>query len=136
MGRPKLVDYYRVSGNGNTNDLELTPQVKFQQYLEKRIEMIANYIKVRWGVKPSGLLNAVELSSVQASWGNHYILNIIVPHDVYRAYKIERAIIKYATHIVPIPEMLSIKVYDGTQLNRDVDLIIIEAKTVLIAIPE
>ncbi len=136
MGRKKLVDKYRVRNEKSENSAELSLQARFQQYLEKRVEMIANYIKVRWGVKPQGYFNAIELSSIQTSWGTHYILNIIIPRDIKRANEIERAIVKYATHIVPVPEMLSIKVYDAIQLQHDVDMISIEAKFVLIAIPD
>ncbi len=132
MGRPKLVDKYRVMEIENGDDV----QVKFQQYLEKRIEMIANYVRTRWGVKPNGLLDAVELSSVQTSWGNHYVLNIIVPHNIERAYEIERAIVKYATRIVPVQEMISVRIHSTMFLQHDADMISIEAKFVLIAIPE
>ncbi len=134
MGRQKLVDKFRVDNEKDKDKEDLSLQVRFQRYLEKKTEMVANYVRVRWGVKPRGYFNAIELSTVETSWGVHYILNIIVPHDIEKYYKFERALVKYAYSIYPIPEFVSIKVYDAKQLNQDADMISIEAKVVMVGI--
>ncbi len=131
MGRQKLVDKYRVMASEDSDEVN----AKFQRYLEKRIEMSAKYFRSTWGAKPSGLLDAIELSSVQSSWGTHYVLNVIVPHSLSRYEKIERAIVSYATRVVPLPEFVSIKVYDASHMGHTADMISIEAKYVMIAIP-
>ncbi len=134
MGRKKLVDYFKVTQNGRKRATLSPPQERFQQYLERRVVMIHNYIKVRWGVKPKGYLDLLDLSSVDASWGEHHVLNIVISHSLIRYLDIQRGIVKYAMAAFPIPDLVDIKVYDGKQFNKESDVIIIQAKTALLAI--
>ncbi len=134
MGRKKLVDYFKVEQKGRNRNVLLSPQQRFQQYLERRVVMIHNYIKVRWGVKPKGYLDLLDLSSFDVSWGKHYILNIVISHSLIRYVEIQRGIIKYTMSVFPIPDLVDIKVYEGQQFNKEADVITIQAKTVLLAI--
>ncbi len=134
MGRKKLIDYFKATGVNGKKIEPYTQQERFQQYLEERIVMTYNYIKVWWGVKPQGLLNTIDLASVNASWGKHYILNIVVPYDAPYYGKIEHAIVKYVLGVFPLPDFVSIKIYEGRQFNREADVIVIEAKQVLISV--
>jgi hypothetical protein len=134
MGRKKLVDYFKVTENGRKRDILESPQQRFQQYLERRVVMIHNYIKVRWGVKPKGYLDLLDLSSFDVSWGKHYVLNIVISHSLIRYVEIQRGIIKYAMSVFPIPDLVDIKVYSGTQFNKEADVIVVQAKTALLAI--
>ncbi len=134
MGRKKLIDYFKVS-RGNGKKIEpYTQQERFQQYLEERVLMTYNYIKTWWGVKPHGLLNTIDLADINTSWGKHYILNIVVPYDIPYYGKVERAIVKYVLGVFPLPDLVNIKIYEGLQFNREADVIIIEAKQVLISV--
>ncbi len=134
MGRKKLIDYFRAMNDNDEKIRILSTQERFQKYLEERVLMTYNYIKTWWGVKPQGLLSTIDLASVNTSWGEHYVLNIVVPHDIQHYGKIERAIVKYTLGIFPLPDLVSIKVYEGRQFNREADVIVIEAKQVLISV--
>ncbi len=134
MGRKKLVDYFRIDNSKDQNDKDLTPQEAFMRYLESRVKMIYTYTMRRWGVKPSGYLNAVELSAIKTNWGYHYVLNIVFPHSMENYYKTLRGLIHYILGVFPIPQMVSLKIMPAKQYNEDVDLITIEVRYVLIAI--
>ncbi len=134
MGRKKLVDYFKVTRNGNKAVEPLSLQQRFQQYLEERVVMVHNYLSIWLGVKPRGYLNALDLASVETSWGEHYVLSIVVPHDIPNFGKIERAIVKYALSIFPLPDFVNIKVYEGHQFGREADVIVIETKQTLISV--
>ncbi len=136
MSRPKLIDYYRVEDGQMPFRQDPTLQKAFQLYLERQVIVVANYVKKRWGVRPNGLLNAVELSSVKMSWGDHYILTIIVPRNIKQTNDIERGIVKYAINSTVVPGLLSLAVQRGNQFGQDVDIIAIEAKTVFLAIAD
>ncbi len=134
MGRKKLVEYFKVTRVGSKKAEPLSLQQRFQQYLEGRVVMIHNYL-MRWlGVRPGGFLNAIDLASIETSWGKHYVLNIVVPYDIPNFYKVERGIIKYILGVFPLPDFVDLKIYEGRQFNREADVIVIEAKQVLITV--
>ncbi len=134
MGRKKLVDYFREEDSEMPDYKNLDPQQKFLWYLEKRVRMIYKYSMKRWGIKPRGYLNSIQLSSVKTSWGEHYVLNIVFPHSLENYYKQLRGFIHYIQSIFPTPEMVSLKISPAKQGNEEVDLITIEAKYVMISI--
>ncbi len=134
MGRKKLIDYFKVSRGTGKKIEPYTLQERFQQYLEEHVLMTYNYIKAWWGTKPNGLLNSIDLASIDVSWGKHYILNIVVPYDAPRYGKIERGIIKYILGVFPLPDFINIKVYEGRQFGREADVIVVEAKQVLVSV--
>ncbi len=134
MGRKKLVEYFKVSRVGSKKSEPLSLQERFQQYLEGRMVMVHNYL-MRWlGVKPDGFLNAIDLASIDVSWGKHYVLNIVVPYDIPDFAKIEHGILKYVLGVFPLPDFVNIKVYEGKQFGREADVIVVEVKPVLISV--
>ncbi len=130
MGRPKLVDYYK---SGNQNE-ELSPQEEFMRYLENRVKMVYNYAMSRWGVKPHGYLDAIQLASVQTNWGEHYILNIVFPHSLTNYYTALKGFIRFIISAFPIPQMVSLTITPSRQGDEEVDLITVEARLVMVAI--
>ncbi len=130
MGRKKLVEYFK----NDSMESKSTYQEAFMRYLESRVKMIYNYAMRRWGVKPSGYLYAIELTSVETSWGEHYVLNIMFPHSMENYYKTLRGFIHYVLGAFPIPQMVTLTITPAKQFNEDVDIVRIETRYVLIAI--
>ncbi len=134
MGRKKLVDYFKVTQHGSKKSEPLSLQQRFQQYLEGRVVMVYNYMQQWLGVKPQGLLNALDLASIETSWGKHYVLSIVIPYDLPNFYKVERGILKYVLGVFPLPDFVNLKVYEGRQLGREADVIVVEAKQALVTV--
>ncbi len=128
MARPRLADYFRNPDDTPSPRTSPDTQKAFQQYLEHRIDMIANYIKSRWGVKPNGRLDVVSITPVPAPWGEHKVLTVIVSRNVRNANDIVRGVIKFAMGAFPTPDFASISVQSGEHLGYEVDIITVEAR--------
>ncbi len=134
MGRKKFVDHFRDEESEHANPSTFSPQERFQNYLESRVTMVYNYVMKRWGAKPRGYLNAVELSYAQTSWGKHYILNIVFPRNLTNYDDQLKGFLHFVLGVFPTPDMVSVKIVDANQFGQESDFVTIEARLVMVAI--
>ncbi len=127
MGRKKLIEKYEIDVDKIEPSDYLMYLAIFQNYCEKFVKQIKNWVERRYGTRDLQLILLQE----ERWWGVKYRLEIKVPRSLERWAQIEKTIIRYVKGVVPDPRVLNMYRVSAESAGVDYDVIVVEIRDML-----